>query len=631
MVGSPEDDPIRPLVEAVEAHTVALNRIGSNLNQITAAIHRGAIPERAETVLDRVEQAVAEQLPAHRPAPGGRGRRMVPDVSTGSDTRGLIAYLFGPGRRDEHTDPHIVAAWDMAGAPDPGRDPAATYTQLAKRLDQHVDLRTRELGGKKPPQHVWHCPVRTAPGDRYLTDAEWAEVARRVVHATGIAPDGDEKACRWIAVRHADDHIHIMATTVRADGRRPRTNRDGRRAQAECRKIEAEFGLRRLKSGDLTAPRTPTGAERAKAERQGQTRDRTAVAARAGVRGRRRRTHRSRLLHRAAVPRHQGQDPPRPRDRRGDRLQPRRTRRHQRARRTGLVRRLQTRPRPVHQPPPRTPPRPRRWPTARSPAADPGRAMAATPKPRSARPTPSSTPATTPPPRPTSPPSATPSTTSPCASPSPHRAELQAAATAFNRARRSAIRADHHAATALRKAAKELAYASTRPGRTRHRPALRRRPPGPRRRQVARTARPRTAGRSSRASLPSTSRRATSRPPQPVLADLARRAPRAATASRFEQDLRAALPDHADRILADPAWPALTTTLARAETAGHNPRRLLAEVAAQRELDTAEHPAEVLNWRITASRTGALRQLAGEAPSAAHRPCPPRHALRPRQ
>nr|WP_255952227.1 MobC family plasmid mobilization relaxosome protein [Streptomyces sp. ODS25] len=57
MVGSPEDDPIRPLVEAVEAHTKALNRIGTNLNQITAAIHSGAIPERAEAVLDRIEQA----------------------------------------------------------------------------------------------------------------------------------------------------------------------------------------------------------------------------------------------------------------------------------------------------------------------------------------------------------------------------------------------------------------------------------------------------------------------------------------------------------------------------------------------------------------------------------------------
>lgn len=57
MVGSPEDDPLRPLIEAVEAHTVALNRIGGNLNQITAAINRGAVPEHAEAVLDRVEQA----------------------------------------------------------------------------------------------------------------------------------------------------------------------------------------------------------------------------------------------------------------------------------------------------------------------------------------------------------------------------------------------------------------------------------------------------------------------------------------------------------------------------------------------------------------------------------------------
>ncbi|MEU5157825.1 hypothetical protein [Glycomyces sp. NPDC021274] len=57
MVGSPEDDPIRPLVEAVEAHTKALNRIGTNLNQITMAVHSGAIPERTEAVLDHIEQA----------------------------------------------------------------------------------------------------------------------------------------------------------------------------------------------------------------------------------------------------------------------------------------------------------------------------------------------------------------------------------------------------------------------------------------------------------------------------------------------------------------------------------------------------------------------------------------------
>lgn len=60
-----------------------------------------------------------------------------------------------------------------------------------------------------------------------------------------------------------------MATTVRADGRVPRTHRGGQRAKAERLKIEKEMGLRQLKKGDATAPKTPTGAERAKAERQG--------------------------------------------------------------------------------------------------------------------------------------------------------------------------------------------------------------------------------------------------------------------------------------------------------------------------------------------------------------------------
>lgn len=522
---------------------------------------------------------------------------MVPDVSTGSDSRGLIAYLFGLGRRDEHTNPHIVAAWDMAGAPDPGRDPAATYSQLAKRLDHHVDLRTRELGGKKPPQHVWHCPVRTAPGDRYLTDAEWAEVARRIVHAAGIAPEGDEMACRWIAVRHADDHIHIMATTVRADGRRPRTHRDGQRAQAECRKIEAEFGLRRLKSGDLTAPRTPTGAERAKAERQGQTvtarqwlreqayavgaavhneADYFTVLQSLGIKAKTRLGPEtgdvigyslaapgdtnaagepvwyggSKLAHDLSINRLRERLPDQEvADRPQYVADPAEPWRH-----TTTA---------IH--------------TVRS-VLDSGDDAAAQGYLAAFG-------------------DALYNIAS--ATTSPHQAELRAAAKAFNRARRSAIRADHQGATALRKAAKELAYASSEPGglaiallfATVH---------------LARAAAKwhEQRGHEQQAAAADEAFRHLQAGYQqaapPVLADLARRAPRAATARRFEQDVRVALPDHADRILADPAWAALTTALAHAETAGHTPRRLLAEVGSERELDSAEHPAEVLNWRITA-------------------------------
>ncbi|MGC9478248.1 relaxase/mobilization nuclease domain-containing protein [Streptomyces sp. WG4] len=553
---------------------------------------------------------------------------MVPDVSTGSNTRGLIVYLFGPGRRDEHTDAHIVAAWDMAGAPDPGRDPAATYSLLAKRLDHHVELRTRELGGKKPPQHVWHCPVRTAPGDRYLTDTEWAEVARRIVHATGIAPEGDEKACRWIAVRHADDHIHLMATTVRADGRRPRTHRDGQRAQAECRKIEAEFGLRRLKSGDLTAPRTPTGAERAKAERQGQTvtarhwlREQAYAVAAAvhneadyftvlqslGIKVKTRLGPETGDVigyslaapgdtNAAGEPVWYGGSKLTPDlsiNRLRERLPDQQVADHSRYVADPAAPWLNTTTA-IH--------------TARTVLDSDDDAAAQGHLAAFGDALYNIASATT----------------------GPHRAELRAAAMAFNRARRSATRADHQAASALRKAAKELAYASNEPGglaiallfatvHLAHAAAKWHEQRGHEQQAAAAEEAFRHLQAGYQQAAP------------PVLADLARRAPRAATARRFEQDVREALPDHAARILADPTWTALTTTLAHAETAGHNPRRLLVEVGTQRELGSAEHPAEVLNWRITAQpnrRTQAARSrstISGAPPMSAtpHPPATP--------
>ncbi|MEV6328504.1 mobilization protein [Streptomyces sp. NPDC051909] len=185
----------------------------------------------------------------------------------GHKTRGVLNYLYGPGRANEHTDPHLVASWD-GFAPDPGRDPDATLAQLATALD----LRVKQAGHKAPKSHVWHCSIRTAPEDRHLTDDKWAAIARRVLDATGIAPDGDPDACRWIAVRHADDHIHIVATKVRGDLRPPRNWNDFVRADKELVAIEKEYGLRHIPRGDRTAAKRPTRAEQEKARRTGTTR-----------------------------------------------------------------------------------------------------------------------------------------------------------------------------------------------------------------------------------------------------------------------------------------------------------------------------------------------------------------------
>ncbi|WP_344336109.1 relaxase/mobilization nuclease domain-containing protein, partial [Streptomyces globosus] len=182
----------------------------------------------------------------------------------GDYTAGLLKYLYGPGKRDEHVDPHMVAAWDPY-IEDPARSPAMTIADLALLLDAPVYT----LRGAKPLKHVYHVAVRNAPEDRILSDEEWSRVAVEMMHAAGIAKRGDANACRWVAVRHADDHIHIVATRAREDGRQPDINWDVLKMQARARRFEVEFGLRRLTHGDGTARKWAKTGEKEKAERRG--------------------------------------------------------------------------------------------------------------------------------------------------------------------------------------------------------------------------------------------------------------------------------------------------------------------------------------------------------------------------
>ncbi len=77
-----------------------------------------------------------------------------------------------------------------------------------------------------------------------LSDAEWAQVAATVMDRTGLAPAGDDLGVRWVAVRHAADHIHLVATLARQDGTRPGIWNDFYRVREACQEAEARFGLR---------------------------------------------------------------------------------------------------------------------------------------------------------------------------------------------------------------------------------------------------------------------------------------------------------------------------------------------------------------------------------------------------
>ncbi|WP_428934786.1 relaxase/mobilization nuclease domain-containing protein [Streptomyces sp. ACT015] len=555
---------------------------------------------------------------------------MIAKISSGKETAGLIRYLFDTKKAKDHTDPHLVASWD-GFAPDPGRSDEVDTTSklLVADLDLHVK-QARRLG-RAPEQHVWHCSLRAAPEDRSLSDEEWADIARRIVAATGIAPNGDPDGCRWVAVRHAPDHIHIAATKVRADLRTARHWNDYHTADRELAAIEKEYGLLQVVRGDRTAAKRPTRAEQEKARRAGQdkparerlrTTVRTTVAAASSmeefvhllshidgvlvevvyfpsgdVRGYKVAAEDTTTASMEPVWFSGSELAP-------DLSFPK------------IRKRLENSdPQPIGQPSRRGP---NPWYQATAAAeriphhldqADDeasqahlaafGEALDALP----------------------------------FLAPQTLRPQLRTAATAFERAARSRIRAEHHHARALRGAVRAMVreptpkdgailsmfldaailvvIAAARWHELRYHDQ-----------QVA-------AAQQTLFHLQAAYDQAAAAP----LAALVQRQPPQQAVERQIRRLRQVVPEHAEQIIEDPAFAALTTALAEAEAAGHDPERLLQQIADQRALDDARRPARVLTWRIKrlsarpapSAQAPAGQAHAAQARSATQRPTAPAH------
>jgi len=198
---------------------------------------------------------------------GTAGISVIGKVIRGTDAGRLLYYLYGPGKANKHTDPHLVAGFSDPYELEPARrrDGSRDLRRLARLLAQPLAA----LAGPGYDKPVWHCAVRAAPGDRLLSDADWAQVAAGIMQRTGLAAGHDESGVRWVAVRHAADHIHIVATLARQDGGRPRIWNDFYRVRDACQDAERRFGLRPTAPADRTAARRPTRAESEQAARRG--------------------------------------------------------------------------------------------------------------------------------------------------------------------------------------------------------------------------------------------------------------------------------------------------------------------------------------------------------------------------
>ncbi|WP_371790365.1 hypothetical protein OG285_05730 [Streptomyces sp. NBC_01471] len=160
---------------------------------------------------------------------------MIAHLHRATDTVGLLTYLFGPGERGNHANPRLVDG-DCHGAP------IDVLTDSLPHLAHALDAPVERLWARAPERPVWCCSIRSDPRYPDPTDSQWADVARRVVVATGIAPDGDPEACRWIALRNQSRQVHVVATLAREDGTLHNAYRDAFHLQSECHRIAAEIG-----------------------------------------------------------------------------------------------------------------------------------------------------------------------------------------------------------------------------------------------------------------------------------------------------------------------------------------------------------------------------------------------------
>jgi len=189
---------------------------------------------------------------------------------SGGRVRGLVEYLFGPGRDDEHTTPHVIAAYDPILVGDRGDTPLGR-----KMLAAELDFTRAQLRPEVKEKFVWHGVISVDTDDGHLSAEQWGDIATTVTDHLGFNTDS-EASVRWIAVHHGDsaggnDHIHLVANLINDDGRKHKFIRPPGVMMGEVRKdLELKHGLKLVghDTGNGLGPYSQAETRRAEEQRQ---------------------------------------------------------------------------------------------------------------------------------------------------------------------------------------------------------------------------------------------------------------------------------------------------------------------------------------------------------------------------
>ena len=221
---------------------------------------------------------------------------MIAAISEGGNSAGLMQYLVGQGRANEHENPHLVAGSDVImrrwGAWD--RLSAAQGFEIAKYVDQFMsETGVKSMGKRRVfndetgereviegpvANHVWHCSLSLSPRETAQGDERWQQIARDFADQMGFTGADGKAACRWVAVHHGSaknggDHIHIMVNVIREDGTKWNRYQDQPKAMRACNKLEHKYGLEVIEAREhARGARSDTAADLRASARRGQDR-----------------------------------------------------------------------------------------------------------------------------------------------------------------------------------------------------------------------------------------------------------------------------------------------------------------------------------------------------------------------
>lgn len=215
---------------------------------------------------------------------------MIPNVVEGANMTGLVSYLAGPGRQNDHTNQHVIAGsryveMEFAGVA-LGR---ADVVSLARHIDaprrehdvdcrrsvKHVDTDTGKVSYRKVDAGVFHVSLSLSADEGELTDEKWAAIAHDYIDRMGFGAIDDAPSVRWAAIRHGlskngNDHIHLAVSIVRTNGAKVDLGYSHRRSQIVAGELEREHGLRVLETRDMgVGSRGVKPAEQARTVRDG--------------------------------------------------------------------------------------------------------------------------------------------------------------------------------------------------------------------------------------------------------------------------------------------------------------------------------------------------------------------------